>query len=76
VLLVAAVVLFANERRPFDLVALLLMSALLLSGIVTPAEGVADFSNILVLWVLSSLPIPVFRPFGLPAELNQHGAAG
>ena len=37
--------------------------ALLLSGIVTPAEGVAAFSNIQALWLLSSLPIPVFRPF-------------
>ena len=46
VLLVAAVVLFATERMPVDLVALLLMSALLLSGIVTPAEGVAGFSNV------------------------------
>lgn len=46
VLLVAAVVLFATERMPVDLVALLLMSVLLLSGIVTPAEGVAGFSNV------------------------------
>ena len=36
VLLAAAVVLFATERMPVVLVALLLMSALLLSGIVTP----------------------------------------
>lgn len=46
VLLAAAVVLFAAERMPVGLVALLLMSALLLGGILTPAEGVAGFSNI------------------------------
>jgi di/tricarboxylate transporter len=45
-LLAAAVVLFATQRMPVDLVALLLMSALLLRGILTPAEGVAGFSNI------------------------------
>ena len=44
-LLVVAVVLFATERLPVDLVALVVMSALLVSGIVTPAEGVAGFGN-------------------------------
>ncbi len=46
VLLVAAVVLFATERMTVGLVPLLPMSALLLSGIVTPAEGVTGFSNV------------------------------
>ncbi|HLL74360.1 MAG TPA: SLC13 family permease [Pyrinomonadaceae bacterium] len=44
-LLAAAVVLFATEWLPVDLVALVVMSALLVSGIVTPAEGVAGFGN-------------------------------
>ncbi len=37
---VAAVVLFATEKLPVDLVALMIMSALLLSGIITPAVGI------------------------------------
>ena len=37
---VAAVVLFATEKLPVDLVALMIMSALLLSGIITPSVGI------------------------------------
>lgn len=44
-LLLGAVVLFALERYPVDLVALLVLGVLLLSGIVTPEEGVSGFSN-------------------------------
>jgi len=54
VLLVAAVVLFATERMPVDLMAPLLMSALLLSRIVTPAEGVVGFSNVATVTVGAS----------------------
>ena len=43
--LAGAVILFATEKLPEDVVALVVMSALLLSGIVTPAEGIAGFSN-------------------------------
>jgi di/tricarboxylate transporter len=43
--LVGAVVLFATERLPVDVVALVVMSVLLLSGIITPREGLAGFSN-------------------------------
>jgi di/tricarboxylate transporter len=43
--LVAAVVLFATERLPVDLVALIVMGTLLLSGIITPQEGISGFSN-------------------------------
>jgi di/tricarboxylate transporter len=45
VVLVVAVVLFATEWLPVDLVALVVMSALLVGGVVTPAEGVAGFGN-------------------------------
>jgi di/tricarboxylate transporter len=45
IVLAAAVALFATERLPVDLVALLVMSALLLSGIVTAEEGISGFSN-------------------------------
>jgi len=41
----AAVVLFATERLRVDLVAMLLMGGLLLSGLVSPEEGIAGFSN-------------------------------
>ncbi|MGH2568812.1 MAG: sodium:proton antiporter, partial [Bacteroidota bacterium] len=44
-LVVVAVVLFASERYPVDLVALMLMGTLLLSGIVTAEEGISGFSN-------------------------------
>jgi di/tricarboxylate transporter len=45
VLVVVAVALFASERYPVDLVALMLMATLLLSGIVTAEEGISGFSN-------------------------------
>ncbi len=45
ILAVAAVVLFASEKFPVDLVALMLMATLLLTGIVTVEEGISGFSN-------------------------------
>jgi len=44
-LLVAAIVLFATERLPIDLVALIIMAILLASGVITPEEGLSGFSN-------------------------------
>lgn len=44
-LVAIAVVLFVTEKLRIDLVALLVMTVLLLSGIVTPDEGLAGFSN-------------------------------
>jgi di/tricarboxylate transporter len=44
-LVVLAVVLFATEKLPVDLVALIIMGILLLSGLVSPDEGIAGFSN-------------------------------
>lgn len=41
----AAVVLFASEKLPSDVVAVLVMVALLLSGVLTPEEGLAGFAN-------------------------------
>jgi di/tricarboxylate transporter len=43
--LLGAVILFATDRLPADLVAMLVMVALLLTGVVTPQEGLAGFSN-------------------------------
>ncbi|MEX2088415.1 MAG: SLC13 family permease [Bacteroidota bacterium] len=44
-LAIIAVVLFASEKYPVDLVALMLMATLLLTGIVTAEEGISGFSN-------------------------------
>lgn len=44
-LVVAAIILFATERLPVDLTALILMSTLLLSGLITPQEALSGFSN-------------------------------
>ncbi|QQS33924.1 MAG: SLC13 family permease [Acidobacteriota bacterium] len=43
--LALAVFLFVTEKLRVDMVALLVMGLLLLSGIITPAQGVAGFSN-------------------------------
>ena len=45
VLLGAALLLFAWERFSYDVTALIILSVLLLTGIVTPEEGIAGFSN-------------------------------
>jgi len=42
-LLLAAVVLFVSEVLPVDLVALSILAALLLTGLLTPAEGLSGF---------------------------------
>jgi di/tricarboxylate transporter len=44
-LVVSAVILFATERLPVDLTAMILMGALLLSGLITPREAIGGFSN-------------------------------
>lgn len=44
-ILAGAVACFATERLPVDLVALLALSALLVSGILTPEQAVSGFSN-------------------------------
>ncbi|MGD2063279.1 MAG: SLC13 family permease [Nitrospirota bacterium] len=44
-LCVASVVLFATEWLPYDLVALLLLLVLGLSGVLTPSEALAGFAN-------------------------------
>lgn len=66
VVVVAAVVLFATEKLRVDLVALMVMGVLLLSGIVTPEEGLAGFSN--------SATVTVGAMFILSAGLFRTGA--
>ena len=42
---VCAVILFATEKLSVDLIALLIMATLLISGIISPEEGISGFSN-------------------------------
>lgn len=44
-LIVVAIVLFAWERVSFDVTAVIIMATLMLSGILTPEEGLAGLSN-------------------------------
>ncbi len=45
VVVLSAVILFVTEKLPVDVVGLIIIAVLLLSGIVTPEEGLAGFSN-------------------------------
>ncbi len=64
--LVLAVFLFVTEKLRVDLVALLVMALLLLSGIVSPSQGLAGFSN--------SATVTVASMFILSAGLFKTGA--
>ena len=44
-LALSAIILFATERLPVDLTAMILLGAMLLSGIITPEEAISGFSN-------------------------------
>ncbi len=61
-----AVALFATERLPVDLTAILVMCILLLTGIVSPEEGLSGFSN--------SATVTVAAMFILSAALTKTGA--
>ena len=43
--ILVAVVLFATEMLSIDLVALLIIISLVLTGVISPTEGVSGFSN-------------------------------
>ncbi|MBK7382062.1 MAG: SLC13 family permease [Flavobacteriales bacterium] len=49
--LIGALILFVSEKLSIDLVALMIAAALVLSGVITPAEGVAGFSDAATLTV-------------------------
>jgi len=66
VLLVLALVLFASERIGTDLTALIIMGVLLLTGILTPAEGLSGFSN--------PATVTVAAMFVISAALRSTGA--
>lgn len=64
--LALAVFLFVTEKLRVDLVALLVMALLLLSGIITPGEGLSGFSN--------AATVTVGSMFVLSAGLFKTGA--
>ncbi len=66
VVLLGAVVMFATERYPVDVVAIIAMSVLVISGVITPAQGVSGFSN--------SATITVAFMFILSTALFKSGA--
>jgi di/tricarboxylate transporter len=65
-ILVGAVVLFATEKFRVDLVAVMVLGVLLITGLVTPEEGVSGFSN--------PATVTVGAMFVLSAGLTKTGA--
>lgn len=65
-ILIAAVILFATEKIPVDLTAIIVMVTLLLTGIITPSEGISGFSN--------TATITVGAMFIVSAALHKTGA--
>ena len=65
-LLILAIVLFASEKVSFDVTAMILLSILLLSGILSPSEGFSGFSN--------SATVTIAAMFILSEGLRQTGA--
>ncbi len=66
VVLLGAVIMFATERFPVDVVAIIAMSVLVVSGVITPQQGVSGFSN--------SATITVAFMFILSTALFKSGA--
>ena len=66
VVIIVAVILFATEWLSIDLVAILIMVSLVLTGVIKPEEGVAGFSN--------SATLTVAFMFVLSAALLKTGA--
>jgi di/tricarboxylate transporter len=67
-ILVAAIVLFVTERIRVDVVALMVLVGLALSGLVTPAEALSGFANLAV--------VTVWAVLILSAGLARTGVAG
>lgn len=68
VILVLAVLLFVTERLRVDVVALLVLGSLTLTGLITPAEALSGFSNPAV--------VTVWAVFILSGGLARTGVAG
>jgi di/tricarboxylate transporter len=64
-LLLAVILLFATEKLPIDVITLLSLAALVLGGVLTPAEAFAGFSSDIII-VLGSI-------FVLSAALQETG---
>ncbi len=64
--LIGAVIMFATERFPVDVVAIIAMSILVLTGVITPTQGVSGFSN--------SATVTVAAMFILSTALFKSGA--
>jgi di/tricarboxylate transporter len=65
-ILAGAVILFISEKFPIDLVAFMVLGALLVFGLVTPEEGISGFSN--------PATVTVAAMFILSAGLQKTGA--
>ena len=65
-LMVVAVVLFVSDRLRSDMVAMIILGALLMSGIITPAEGFSGFGH--------PATVAVAAMFVLSAGLERTGA--
>ena len=61
-----AIFLFASEKLPVDLTSILVMAVLIISGILTPTEGLSGFSNVAT--------VTVGAMFILSAALQKTGA--
>lgn len=66
IIVLLAIILFATEKIAVDLTAIIIMGILLLSGIITPDEGISGFSN--------PATITVGAMFIVSAALRQTGA--
>jgi di/tricarboxylate transporter len=66
IILIGTILLFSLEKMPVDLTAIVVMAALLTTGIITPGEAVAGFSN--------PATITVAAMFIITAALNKTGA--
>jgi len=65
-ILIGTIILFALEKMPVDLTAIVVMVALIATGIITPMEAVSGFSN--------PATITVGAMFIISAALNKTGA--
>jgi di/tricarboxylate transporter len=73
IILVAAVVLFVTERLRVDIVALLVLGSLALTGLVTPGEAVSGFSNpaVVTVWAVFILGGGLYRT-GIATIMGRH----
>jgi di/tricarboxylate transporter len=55
IILVGAVFLFTRDNIPVDLTAMIIMASLLITGIITPEEGISGFSNTATVTVAAML---------------------